>query len=537
MQAIQSNPKVKASTQFLIPKFEPSNRVFNGSLRVIPGCFTSIEEQRIRCSQVEFQSFSVINQFFENLQHLSLISSDQDSFADFRLFGMPSSERVSPVASARAFAAARLASREIDSTPENQEQTVFQSHTFSMTNTFNSDSLAFSFEVAFDGWRSATELSALFPSVTRDLRAVLLEVKRANDSVIDLSLVGQPPSADETADATGTSPQEATRDLGRLEVRVNGKILQMSKPVILRSRPEPTTQKENQKTSVQLEQPLQKNFKFSVLLHRVHNRGLVAHLFLTNTASVTGANLTSTYSFAQSPESKVSWSGADIHVLTPSVNQLDRFFLDRFVISDSMGALIRSKIKTKASALSAKCNSDCLLGGFYMDMSQFESKRKALALDTKLSREVCWTCKANLVFQSRTGTCAETCRRSTRNRLGNCVPCRLGDCSDAPDRLTYKLDLGEEASPRTLKLTPSIAHFNFGSHIYEKNFEIFESADNGPFVQKNFTVEIDETSQAGTFTLTGSAQSTNFQTTRPRWPSRADCRAPRGECPPDTECN
>ena len=491
---INSNPQIKASTRLFIEKFSQNNQNFNGTLNIVVGCYESIQQTKIFCSNLDFQSLAVINQYFTNLQHLSLIPSDQDSFAEFEFFTPMNMNTKKPIHSSGKLKNFSL--NVLNNTVDTPADTFsYQKNHYSFKNTHFARFLAFSFEIGFEGWNSQKDLKTFLPSLNKENEITILEIKNQGNSILKLDIVKESNLLNNQTITNDNSDNNVSNVI--LRMKINNQIVNNSDPIKLRSIDNLPINGDSAAESI-----IPKNSKFSVFIEKVEGKGFNVHLFSTNTKSISGEDLISKYFFYENSNLNANLSNSEIKVLSPSVNNLKNFQLSRFVFSNSLGAQIHSLIHDKNSSVYNRCSSDCLLGGFYLKPTDFRQIIESSGNNAQSKNKICWACNGTTVFQSTTGLCEEFCERGTKNLNGNCVSCKNSDCSDALNRMKYSVVVNKKSSSAPeIVIKPSLSHLTFDEKTYFNNFTVSESINGGDFISKPFTTSVNKDTQYGTIIL------------------------------------
>lgn len=487
---IESNPLILASTRLVIPKLSPSNQVFSGSLNVILGCVQSTKVDELFCSSLEFSSLAVINQFFLNLQHLSLLPSDHDQFADYHIMRKNENKFVAASDSHGKFGKIKLKKVKIMSKEGSNSTGQENAYEFSWPG--SAHFLEIDLEFRFKKWFTENQLKTNFGRLQFDHKVQLLQISNNNNSMISLSIVNTSPFTN-----TQQSLADSTKNTFFLELSVDNKIIELDKKIQIIPKAYSKTPINSTRSSFL--NPIAKNMKISIYIQNTPSKGLAVHLFHTDSSSISGEHLTSEYAFVSKPDYSGSFKNTLVSILSPSVNKLQDFKLARVLISDSLGAQALQFLKTPNSSTASACFSNCLLGGRYISQKKFEETMKSQGMEDPVDPQICWMCGGDSVYHPFTQKCQAFCDESMKNVFGNCVFCETSDCFDNAEALKFKAEFGDDYN--VIRLIPSVPILSSSDQFYEKNFEIFEKQGNQNWKPKLFKTKAIEGSQDGMFIL------------------------------------
>lgn len=470
----------------------------SGSINTVLGCVQPPNDSKVFCSNIEFDSFAIINQYFSELEFLPLISTDRDSYAEFYLFGTSASPSKIPATNSfGTFKDLTLESTAILKVPSNNDisfqNDIKQYSKYSVQSLQLPKTIGFTFEVGFGQWNSTKGIMSRDATNSSKREVTLLDIQNQDGiSQLRLKMV-------ETSEVDRDLPSDDILETISLEIDVNNEPISLSQSVLLSALKESSPSVDT----------IQKNQKFSLYIDQTNTSGMKIFLFKINSQSRTGENLISNLAHYSSASSRIPLSSARLELLSDFANRLDDFDLSRFMISDNLGGIFSYKLASRLSSVSDECRMGCLLGQFMLQKPLFESDVFGRDFQRQMDPQICWACRGLTVFQSNSGSCKEYCGLSTYNLNGNCVPCAMEDCSGVGQKLNYALELEREGDFSNLKLTPSIKYLNFEDKIYENNFDVFESVNGGSFERKPFSLSIDNASQAGIFKVDSSLGSGN----------------------------
>ena len=467
------------SAEFPVGRFEldPRDKV---TLMTLLGCFGN-DNSGILCSNLQFQCFAMIGQYFSELEQLSLIPSDLDSFADFQWFqpkpedsvkvaehsfGSLSQMKLTPSGTQNSFSEPNGESGPVRSVRLTSGQ-------LSMPGT-----VSFTFEIDLDQNAQKSEKKTEFMSISDGASVDLLEIAfDQSRHSIKLSM------------GLSRDPSDSEEGL-QLRLELKSDSVQFAKPnsIFL-----PIKENFAQKTS--------HNQKFILLFKKRNKRDTEILLLRMNTSSVSGENLISSNLVVSAPKAELDFSDFRVSLMSFWDQEAFKLRVVRLMLSDSAGSLWMTRISSPLSRVSDECRVSCLVGRLPLDKQELKSAMMSRETPFANQSKICWLCPADSVFQVATGMCSEYCKRNTFNRNGNCEDCALEDCAEQPSKLTYQLELGDTETPDQLRLTPSISHLVFDRKMYENNFEIYRSFEGQPFEKQTFKVEVEEDSQTGIFTL------------------------------------
>jgi hypothetical protein len=482
---LENVQNVHLNTGFSIENFlwERLNDV--GSINVVLGCIRPPHLEKLFCSNVEFPCFAFINQYFSKLQNLPLISSDMDSYAEFYLHRPDSTNTViSPKNSYGIYENLTLSSTKILQSKSKEEkfmdQFQMQSMKYTIDNLLIENSVTFWFEVGFGIWNSQGSLGRSTSGSSREFTLFDLQTKQGN-SLIKLKIK-------ESSALDRDLPSDSILQTVMLQLEIQNSPIEMSNPILLSSTKNLTSFSK---------QPQARNSKFALFIQQPPKGGISIRLLKINPTSLTGENLISASFHYSDNQNSLPLSSVQVQVLSDFVNRLSNFELSRFMISDSLGSLLSFQNTSQISNISDECKLGCLLGEYMLDRPQYRSDVVSRAFKVNAHPQMCWACRGSSVFQTSTGACVDYCGLSTFNKNGNCVACEMENCARVQGKLSYKLGLSRKEGKSLLELRPSIGYLNFGSRIYEDNFDVFESVNGGRFVKKPYTVSVNQENQAG----------------------------------------